>query len=62
LKQTRGLPSVEIPSDFHSNWMDNSKARYFLDWRPQYDLRKVIDAAFDYKRNADDPRKVWYPG
>ena len=62
LKHMRGLPSVEIPSDFHSNWMDNSKAKYSLDWRPDYDLGKLIDAAYDYKRAADDPRKVWYPG
>ena len=62
LKATRGLEAVEIPSSFHSNWMDNSKARYFLDWRPQYDLAKLVDGAFDYKRGTDDPRKVWYPG
>jgi nucleoside-diphosphate-sugar epimerase len=62
LQKARGLPSVEIPSDYHSNWMDNAKAKYFLDWRPQYDLEKLIDAAYDYKRAADDPRKVWYPG
>ncbi len=27
LARTRGLGSVEIPSRFHSNWMDNSKAK-----------------------------------
>jgi UDP-glucose 4-epimerase len=62
LKGTRGLPSAEIKSDFHSNWMDNAKAKYFLDWHPDYDLAKLIDGAFDFKRSADDPRKVWYPG
>jgi nucleoside-diphosphate-sugar epimerase len=62
LATTRKLASVEIPSDFHSNWMDNAKAKYFLGWRPQYDLARLIDAAFDYRRAADDPRKVWYPG
>jgi nucleoside-diphosphate-sugar epimerase len=62
LKQTRNLSSVEIKSDFHSNWMDNAKAKYFLDWQPEVDLAKLIDGAFDYKRGADDPRKVWYPG
>ena len=62
LKQTRGLDSVEVPSAYQSNWMDNSKAKYFLDWRPEYDLAKLIDGAFDYKRGADDLRKVWYPG
>ena len=33
-----------------------------LGWRPQYDLAKLIDAAWDYQRAADDPRIVWYPG
>jgi UDP-glucose 4-epimerase len=62
LKKTRGLDSVEMPSSYQSNWMDNSKAKDFLDWRPRYDLAKLIDAAFDYRRSADDPRKIWYPG
>jgi nucleoside-diphosphate-sugar epimerase len=62
LQKTRGLASVEIPSDYHSNWMDNAKAKYFLGWRPDYDLAMLIDGAYDYKRSADDPRKVWYPG
>ncbi len=30
LARTRGLDSVDIPSQFHSNWMDNSKAKYLL--------------------------------
>jgi hypothetical protein len=42
--------------------MDNAKAKYFLDWRPLYDLPKLIDAAYDHERSADDPRKIWYPG
>jgi nucleoside-diphosphate-sugar epimerase len=62
LQKTRGLPSVEIPSVFQSNWMDNAKAKDFLGWRPQVDLAKLIDGAYDYKRAADDPRRVWYPG
>jgi UDP-glucose 4-epimerase len=62
LARTRGLPSVEIPSGFHSNWMDNSKAKYLLDWRPAYDVERMIDAAWDYERRAEDPRRVWYPG
>jgi UDP-glucose 4-epimerase len=62
LQKTRGLASVKIPSDYHSNWLDNAKAKYFLDWRPLYDLPKLIDAAYDHERRADDPRKIWYPG
>ena len=33
-----------------------------LGWRPVYDTRKLIDAAYDYQRAPDDPRRVWYPG
>ncbi len=62
LKRTRGLASVDILSDYHSTWMDNTKARHLLDWQPHYDLAQLIDAAYDYRRAPDDPRVVWYPG
>ena len=62
LARTRGLSSVDIPSQFHSNWMDNSKAKYLLDWRPRYDLELLIDSAWKYERSQNDPRIVWYPG
>lgn len=62
LKQTRGLPSVEIATKYHSTWLDNSKARFLLNWRPQFDLPKMIESAWTYQRTADDPRIVWYPG
>jgi nucleoside-diphosphate-sugar epimerase len=62
LARTRGLPSIDIPSDFHSTWLDNSRARFELGWRPVYDLPRLIDAAWAYQRTPDDPRKVWYPG
>ena len=41
LARTRGLDSIDIPSQFHSNWMDNSKAKYLLGWQPEYDLEKL---------------------
>lgn len=62
LKATRGLPSVEISTPYHSTWLDNNKAKFVLGWRPQYDLAKLIDAAWDYQRAEDDPRIIWYPG
>ncbi|MBB4187637.1 nucleoside-diphosphate-sugar epimerase [Sinorhizobium terangae] len=62
LARTRGLGSVDIASQFHSNWMDNSKAKYLLNWRPDYDMEKLIDSAWQYERSQDDPRIVWYPG
>lgn len=62
LQSTRGLPSVEIKTSFESTWLDNTKAKFLLGWRPQYDLARLIDASFDYVRPADDPRVIWYPG
>jgi nucleoside-diphosphate-sugar epimerase len=62
LNERRGLPTVEIKTQYHSTWLDNTKAKFLLGWRPEYDLKRMIDSAFDYVRTEDDPRKVWYPG
>jgi UDP-glucose 4-epimerase len=62
LSQSRGLPTVEISTPYHSTWLDNAKAKFLLGWRPQYDLKKLIDAAWNYRRSPEDPRIVWYPG
>jgi nucleoside-diphosphate-sugar epimerase len=61
LKRTRNLDSIDIPSRYHSNWMDNSKAKFQLAWQPEYDLEKLVDSA-EYVRSPNDPRVVWYPG
>lgn len=62
LAKTRGLPTVEVATPYHSTWLDNAKAKFLLGWRPEYDLARLIDAAWDYQRSPDDPRKIWYPG
>ncbi len=62
LSRTRGFVPVPVKTPFHSTWLDNSKAKLLLGWRPQYDLQKLVDEAFDYVRSLSDPRKVWYPG
>jgi UDP-glucose 4-epimerase len=62
LKATRGMEPVRIPAPFHSNHLDNAKARQMLGWQPKYGTRELIDSAFAYERAAGDPRKVWYPG
>ncbi|MCC6606910.1 MAG: NAD(P)-dependent oxidoreductase [Anaerolineae bacterium] len=62
LATTRGLPTVEIPTPYVSTWLDNAKARFLLDWRPEYDLKKMVEAAWNYQRAAADPRIIWYPG
>ena len=62
LKRTRGLLSVDVTTPYRSTWLDNTKAKFLLGWRPKYDLARLTDEAFDYRRAGDDPRKVWYPG
>lgn len=62
LQQTREIPSVEIKTPYWSNWLDNTKAKFLLGWRPQFDLKRLIEEAWTYQRREDDPRKVWYPG
>lgn len=62
LKRTRGLESIDIASPYHSIWMDNSKAKLDLAWRPQINTERLIDLAWDYQRPASEPRKIWYPG
>ena len=62
LYETRGLTSVDVPTALHRTWLDNNKAKFLLDWRPEFDLDDLIDGAWDYERADDDPRKIWYPG
>ena len=62
LKETRWLDCLDIPSNYHSNWVDNSRAKFELGWRPRYDLARLINAAWTYRREPGDPGKVWYPG
>ena len=62
LYRTRGMEGVEIPTPFHSNTLDNAKARHILRWQPQYDFQQLIEAAFTYERAPQDVRKVWYVG
>jgi UDP-glucose 4-epimerase len=62
LQQTRNLPSIAISTPFWSTWLDNAKAKFLLGWRPQFDLKRLIDEAWDYQRGPQDARKIWYPG
>ena len=62
LARTRGLGSVEVPTPFHSTWLDNSKAKFHLGWKPTVDLTTLIDRAWNYQRLPSDPRTVSYPG
>ena len=62
LRTTRGMPSVKIETGYCSTWLDNSKAKFLLGWKPLYGVRELIEEAWSYERSAADPRKVWYPG
>ena len=58
LAETRGYHTADVPTQYHSTWLDNTKAKFLLGWRPRYDLARLIDAAFDYERAADDARII----
>jgi nucleoside-diphosphate-sugar epimerase len=62
LAESRGLSSVGIQTPYHSTWLDNTKAKFLLGWRPEYNLKRMIEAAWEYRRAEDDPRVIWYPG
>ena len=62
LTASRGLPVVEVQTSYYTTWLDNTKAKLLLGWRPEYDMKKMVDSAWDYERTQDDPRTVWYPG
>jgi UDP-glucose 4-epimerase len=62
LLEAMDVPTVRVKTDFVSNWLDNTKARFLLGWRPQYDLARLTAEAWAYERPQDDPRVVSYPG
>lgn len=62
LLETRGMRPVEIETPYWSTWLDNTKAKFMLGWRPGFDFKRLIDEAWGYQRSEGDPRKVWYPG
>jgi UDP-glucose 4-epimerase len=62
LWETRRMPSIEIETPYQSTWLDNSKAKFLLGWRPHIDLKRLIEEAWSYQRSENDPRRVWYPG
>ncbi len=51
-----------ISTPFHSNWLDNTKARKVLGWEPEIGTKELVELAWNYKRAESDPRIVWYPG
>ena len=62
LAETRNLPSVDVPTDYHSTWLDNSKAKFHLEGSPDYDTERLIEEAWRYERGPDEPWVIYYPG
>ena len=62
LKAANDMEPIEIDTPFHSNWFENSKARMVLGWAPEVGLEQLVDRAWRYEREENDPRVVWYPG
>jgi nucleoside-diphosphate-sugar epimerase len=58
LAQSRGLPTVGVRTPYHSTWLDNAKAKFLLGWRPRYDLRRMADEAWSYRRAPATPRDL----
>ncbi len=62
LGKEHNLAGIEVPTPLHSNWLDNSKARHILGWEPEVDEQALIEKAWSYRREDNDPRIIWYPG
>lgn len=62
LNATRGMPSVDVKTPYRSTWLDNTKVKFLLGWKPRVDLPLLIEEAWTFQRAETDPRRVWYLG
>ena len=62
LTRARGMPSVDVVTPYCSTWLDNSKARFVLSWKPLIDQIGLVDRSYAFQRATGDPRKIYYPG
>ncbi len=46
LLKTRQIKSVKMETEYHSTWLDTTKAKFLLGWRPEYGLEQMIDDAW----------------
>jgi nucleoside-diphosphate-sugar epimerase len=53
---------VEIKTPYRSTWLDNSKAKFLLGWKPHFGLKELIEDAWIYRRDEKELRHVEYPG
>lgn len=47
LLKTCKIKSVKMETKYHSTWLDNTKAKFLLGWRPEYGLEQMIDEAWE---------------
>ncbi len=50
LLKTRQIQSVKMETEYHSTWLDTTKAKFLLGWQPDYGLEQMIDDA--WRENA----------
>jgi UDP-glucose 4-epimerase len=50
LMATQGVGSIDIPNAYHPTWLDNTRVKFDLKWRPHIDLANLIDAVWTYNR------------
>ncbi len=62
LKTQYQTEHIRVRSDKHSTWLDNSKIRSVLGWKPNYDCKRLLDESWTFERSESDQRKIWYPG
>ena len=62
IKRRFGQDAVEVRTPFHSVWLDNTKARQRLLWRPRFDTEALIDTAWSISRKNNEKRQIVYPG
>lgn len=47
LLKTRKITSVPMQTGYYSTWLDNSKAKFILGWRPEFGLEQIIEGAWE---------------
>ncbi|WP_027835520.1 NAD-dependent epimerase/dehydratase family protein [Maritalea myrionectae] len=57
-----GLEAVDVQTEFHSVWLDNSKARQHLSWRPAFDTEALLEQAWAFDREGSERAEIVYPG
>lgn len=56
--QQMGIDVLELVDPIGQDfWIDTTKARYVLGYRPQYDIRRLIDQAIEFRRSGEQRRQ-----